>query len=206
MRFSVSSAINGQLILFQNFYSVAVAASAATPVWLVLTLLLLQLSPGVETGAPSLAPLAAVAAACAPVVVLLLLLATSREDDPSRFGGITGLLGGMGGGTPRPSGGFVADFLPPGLPPPPPNFRAAFGGFIVAMFVACCGKTVAAWLWEMAGVLCIFLGPGLVVAKPLLLSKVAELARNCCPLTIERATPVAKRRIRINHHNWWFGV
>lgn len=59
---------------------------------------------------------------------------TSRDDEPSLFGGMTGLLGGIGGGTPRPNGGFVADFLPPGLPP---NLRAAFGGFIVARLVAC---------------------------------------------------------------------
>lgn len=67
---------------------------------------------------------------------------TRREEEPSLLGGMTGLLGGIGGGTPRPNGGFVADFLLPGLPPL--NFSAAFGGLMVAMLVACCGWTAAA--------------------------------------------------------------
>lgn len=122
-------------------------------------------------------------------------LVASRDDEPSLFGGIIGLFGGMGGGTPRPNGKFVVDFLLLGLfEPLPPSFRAAFGGLIVAMLVACWGATVA-WACDMAGVLCIFRGPGLVVANPLLLlalSSVDELARNCWPLTIDRATPVAR--------------
>lgn len=95
------------------------------------------------------------------------LAGPSRDDEPSRFGGITGLFGGMGGGTPLPIGGLV-DFLLLAL--------------IVAIFVACCGSTV---FCDIDGVLCIFRGPGLVVAKPLLLllllalSSVDELARSC---------------------------
>lgn len=36
---------------------------------------------------------------------------TSRVADDSRFGGTTGLLGGIGGGTPRPNNGKAAGFF-----------------------------------------------------------------------------------------------
>lgn len=130
-------------------------------------------------------------------VSLAPFVATIRDDEPSRLGGMTGLLGGIGGGTPRPSGGFVADFLLAGLPPAALlSFSAAFGGLIVAILVACCGKTDAGWLCEMAGVLCSFRGPGLVVANPLVvLSSVVEFALSCWPLIMDRATPVAEEEV-----------
>lgn len=63
----------------------------------------------------------------------------SLVDDPSRFGGMTGLFGGIGGGTPR--GILPPAFFPDGLLAVPlmplPNLRAALGGLIVAMFPAC---------------------------------------------------------------------